>query len=200
MVTAASTSCIVRGVAQTLTQCDGCAGRHNNTGYSIAVCSSCKADDVMLVAAWKFLKDDVQKTSSFRCNPCLHADKHQKQGALLKAVGGSSPTDILRSVAATAPWFLVLKQASNDELLTALMKVKRRMDFTSTAQELADSLAANDAKAAVLVHTAAISSAESLTRKAMNACVSSKCPSMKCRDLLLPSRGGSLDKAKHHFS
>ena len=200
MSTAESTACIVCGSKQGLTQCNNCAVRLNNTGFSVAVCAVCVADDVMLVAAGKMLKDDIQGSAIFRCNPCWHAEKRQKQEALLKAVGGSTPTDILRSVAATAPWFLVLKQASSDELLTALMKVKRRMDFTSTAQELADSLAANDAMAAVLVHTAAISSAESLTRKAMDAFVSSKCPSIKYKDLLLPSRGGSLDKAKRHFS
>ena len=38
-----------------------------------------------------------------------------------------------------------------------------------------------------------------LRKRAMDAFVASKCPSVKYKNLLLPERGGSLDKARRHF-
>ena len=67
--------------------------------------------------------------------------KRLRDEALLAAVGGPSPTDILKTVAQTAPWFLVLRRASPEQQMSALNKLKRRTDFSATANELAEGLA-----------------------------------------------------------
>ena len=80
------------------------------------------------------------------------------------------------------------------------MKVKRRLDFTATAQELANNLSSADTMAALMMQNLTAGSSNPLAQKAMDAYVSSKCPSIKYKQLFLPEHGGSLDKARRHFA
>ena len=119
---------------------------------------------------------------------------------MIASVGGPTPDEILKTVARTAPWFLVLRRASDSELLTALNKMKRRADFASAAQELAEGLGAQGAMMpALLLQNLSTGAADPLCRKALDHYVVSKCPSIKYKQLLLVEHGGSVDKARRHF-
>ena len=73
------------------------------------------------------------------------------------------------------------------------------MDFTSSARELADSMANDNPMAAIIMTTMSQPGASALATKAMDAFVTAKRPTMKYKALLLAECGGSLDKARRHF-
>jgi hypothetical protein len=106
-------------------------------------------------------------------------------------------------VAKSCPWFLTLAAATHDAKLSAHFKIKRRLDFTSSSREIADSLANNDATASLLMQNCAQASAHPAMKatmdRAMEAFVASKCPALKYKELLLPELGGGLDRARRHF-
>ena len=119
---------------------------------------------------------------------------------MIKSVGGPSPADILRCVSDNAPWYITLARASAEDRLAAHFKVKRRLDFTSSAKELSDSLALQDPMAAIVLSTVSAAHNNPLCAKAVDAFVNAKCPAIKYKQLLLPEHGGSFDRAKRHFS
>ena len=115
----------------------------------------------------------------------------------MQQVGGPSPTDLLRQVAQSAPWFLVLARATPEEKLTALGKLKRQLDHTSDDQELVHGVANHDPIAAFLLQQRGLG-ASSANNKAVEVYVHSKVPTIKFKDLLLPPRG-SMERARCHF-
>ena len=105
---------------------------------------------------------------------------------------------LLRSVATSHPWYLKIARASPDDHLAAHYKLKRRQDFTSTERELAHALANHDPTGALVLSNLG-SGTSPLHTKVIEAFVTSKCPAIKYKHLLLPQYGGSMDRARRHF-
>ena len=103
----------------------------------------------------------------------MHA-QHAAEDEMIRSVGGTSPEDILRCVAAHAPWYMTLARASPAEKLAAHYRVKQQVDFTSSARELADSMAHDNPMAAIIVSTMSQPGASMLATKAMDAFVTAK--------------------------
>ena len=78
------------------------------------------------------------------CNLCLTHEQQELEDQLIREVGGPSPEDLLRVISSKMPWFLDLSKASPEAKLTALAKLKRQMDHTSTDRELGLGLASGD--------------------------------------------------------
>ena len=83
--------------------------------------------------------------------------------------------------------------------LSALVKLKRKIDFTTPEREIAGNLANGDPLAAFLMCQVADKSPSESTRKTMEAYVATKIPSLKYKELLLGPRG-SMDRARRHFA
>ena len=199
MATAEGVACVACGETDELLQCPTCTSRLSNKGVSAAICPKCLADGSILEAVGKIQSGSSSGSPAFLCMPCVIYNKRREEEQLLAAVGGPSPTDVLKTIAKSAPWYLTIRQASDEEKLNALTKLKRRLDFTSTSRELANGLANYDPMSALLLQNLASSGSNPICMQAMDAFVASKCPSVKYKDLLLPERGGSLEKARRHF-
>ena len=106
---------------------------------------------------------------AFKCSLCAEHENRAQEDKLLSIVGGPSPEQLLYTVAKAHTWFLTLAQASNDDKLAALIKLKRRLDFTTSERELAEGLSKHDAVAAFLVTQTNIAGASESTRKTMEA-------------------------------
>ena len=125
MVLADAAACMACGAAASLRQCTYCATRLVDKGVKTAICAACCNDDLAVESVGKLLAAGSGDTQEFQCRPCLIAEKRAREAALMSSVAGPSPQEILQTVAATAPWFLVLRQASDDDKMAALIKVKR---------------------------------------------------------------------------
>ena len=181
-------------------QCLKCADRLKNKGIITAICKSCFDDDQLLDAVGVRAASGSASSDAFHCRPCAIFVKRALDEQLIDSVGGMQPRDILKTVAQTAPWFLTLRRAEPDKLLSALNKLKRRTDFNATSTELANGLAARDALPALLLHSFSSGSSDPLCQRALETYVTSKCPSIKFKTLLLAEHGGSMDKARRHFT
>ena len=200
MPTTASTSCISCGATEDLNQCGVCTQRLGEKGHSLAICKTCQLDSNAVESVGKLLDAGATSQADFVCRPCLLHQKRQRDEALLQAVGGPAPVEILKTIAASNAWYLAIRRASPDEMLTALNKLKRRTDFSATASDLAAGLASKEVLPALLLQSMAKEKADPLCQRALESYVTSKCPSIKYKYLLLPELGGSLDKARRHFS
>ena len=192
-----SSNCAVCGKDQNLSQCSKCETRLT-AGLRVAICNTCAADPRRATAAGKFEATSSVESPKFVCTLCTVHAQHAAEDEIIRSVGGPSPEDILRCVAAHAPWYMTIGKASPDEKLAAHYKVKRQVDFTSSVRELADSMAHDNPMAAIIMSTMSQPGASSLATKATDAFVTAKCPTIKYKALLLPERGGSLDKARRH--
>ena len=166
----------------------------------MAICKTCQQDTNVVESVGKLMDSGGSSRADFLCRPCLLHQQRQRDEALLQAVGGPAPVEILKTIAASNARYLAIRRASPDEMLTALNKLKRRTDFSSTANELAAGLASKEVLPALLLQTMAKEKADPLCQRALESYVTSKCPSIKYKYLLLPELGGSLDKARRHFS
>ena len=106
------------------------------------------------------------------------------------------PREILKTVAHTAPWFLTLRRAEPDKLLSALNTLKRRTDFHATSTELATGLASRNALSRTCyVHSrpaAPVRCASGHWKPSSRASVHpSSLPTLR-----LSEYGGSIDKAR----
>ena len=131
------------------------------------------------------------QAAEFLCLLCSVHLRQVEEDLLVQQVGGPSPTDLLRQVAQSAPWFLVLARATPEEKLTALGKLKRQLDHTPNDQELVNGVANHDPIAAFLLQQRGLG-ASPANNKAVEVYVHSKVPTIKFKDLLLPPRG-SMD-------
>ena len=142
---------------------------------------------------------DASATEVLHCNLCLIYERQQAQDLLVKTVGGPTPTQLLQMLADSKAWYLVLAQATPEEKLSAHMRLKRRMDFTTTEQELSQSLSLHDPIAAFVVDRLGNQDSNSVGAKTLEAFVTQKVPSIKYKQLLLPEFGGSMARARQHF-
>ena len=188
--------CQVCGRDESLVQCSACTERLRDRGVRISVCSTCLTDERLFEGIAKLLPASSTDGFNFICNICVASNRHAERDRLLRLVGGPSPEELLDTIAGKAPSHLVLKAAAPEELMTALTKVKRKLDYSTTSKELADSLAMRDPLAVVV---AAMHKEDNpLTTKTMEAYVAAKAPSIKFKQLLLPP-SGNLDRARRHF-
>lgn len=194
-----ATTCLSCGSAAGLVHCSNCKIRMNDKGVITAICQACRADEAALDAVGKLVATN-STTEEFQCRPCVIFIKRKQDEELVRAVGGPNPMEVLKTVANTAPWFIVLQRATPKQKLQALNKLKRRTDFSSTAMELADGLAARDVMPAMLLQQVSGTSPNPLAQEALETYVTSKCPSIKFKQLLLAEYGGSIDKARRHFN
>ena len=79
------------------------------------------------------------------------------------------------------------------------MRLKRRMDFTTTESELSESLSLHDPIAAFVVDRLGGHDKNSVGAKTLEAFVTQKVPSIKYKQLLLPEHGGSMARARQHL-
>ena len=196
MSVAKAKACQACGEEQNLIHCTTCASRLTK-GVAMAVCITCADNPRKLEALGKIMSSSsTGGADAFLCLLCQAHQRQQEEDQLVRAVGGPSPTDLLRMVASTAPWFLTVSRATPEAKLSALGKLKRQMDHTTTEQELASGVASHDPIAAFLLQQKGDSAT---TTKAMEVYVNAKVPTIKFKDLLLPPRGG-MDRARRHFA
>ena len=157
MSTVEGIACVACGATDELHQCTTCTSRLLNKGVSASICKNCFADASVLEAVGKMQADGSNGEPSFLCMPCVFYLKRRAEEQLLATVGGPSPADVLKIIAKSAPWYLTIRQASDEEKLNALTKLKRRLDFTSTSRELANGLANYDPMSALLLQNLASS-------------------------------------------
>ena len=181
-------------------QCGKCAERLKGKGAVTAICKICFGDDQLLDSVGVRAASGSSTNNEFHCRPCAIFVKRLLDEQLIDTVGGMEPRDVLKTVARSSPWFLTLRRAEPDMLLTALNKLKRRTDFNATSTELANGLAARDALPALLLQSFSSGSADPLCQRALETYVTSKCPSIKYKQLPLAEHGGSMDKARRHFT
>ena len=153
MPSTAGAACVACGGDNNLIQCDKCDARLQSKGIKAAICAQCRADETLLDSVGMMLATSSTSPGSFQCRPCSFYEKRLRDEALFAAVRGPSPTDILKTVAQTAPWFLVLRRASPEQQLSGLNKLKRRTDFSATAHELAEGLASKEVLPALLLQS-----------------------------------------------
>ena len=89
-------------------------------------------------------------------------------------MGGPTPLEVMKTVASSAPWFIVLQCATAEEKQTALNKLKRRTDFSATATELADGLASREVLPALLLQSMSSGPSNPLAQRALETYVTSK--------------------------
>ena len=200
MPAANGAACIACGGDANLVQCLQCKDRLKDKGVISAICQVCFDDDTLLETVGIRAASGSASPAGFHCRPCALFVKRLQDEQLINTVGGMEPREILKTVAHTAPWFLTLRRAEPDKLLSALNKLKRRTDFNATSTELANGLAARDALPALLLHSFSSGSSDPLCQRALETYVTSKCPSIKFKTLLLAEYGGSMDKARRHFT
>ena len=123
MASAAGASCVSCGGDANLVQCLKCADRLKNKGTITAVCKVCFDDDQMLDAVGVRAASGSASSDAFHCRPRAIFVKRAQDEQLIDTVGGMQPRDILKTVAQTAPWFLTLRRAEPDKLLSALNKL-----------------------------------------------------------------------------
>ena len=123
MATAEGIACVACGETDELRQCTTCTLRLANKGVSAAICSKCFADGSVLEAVGKMQNGGSSDTPAFLCMPCVFFNKRREEEQLLAAVGGPSPADVLKTIAKSAPWYLTIRQASDEEKLNALTKL-----------------------------------------------------------------------------
>ena len=128
--------CMACGANAGLSQCVYCVTRLVDKGIKTAICDTCIKDTTAVDSVETILSSGSATTPDVQCRPCLIAEKRIQEAALMSAVAGPSPQEILQTVAATAPWFLVLRRTTDEDKTAALIKVKTKLDFNSTAQEL----------------------------------------------------------------
>ena len=97
-----------------------------------------------MVAIGKLESASSTDPQQLHCNLCLTHEQQELEDQLIREVGGPSPEDLLRVISSKMPWFLELSKASAEAKLTALAKLKRQMDHTSTDRELGLGLASGD--------------------------------------------------------
>ena len=193
-------ACSACGETNDLIQCKKCIERMANKGVSAAICKPCLRDPEKVADVGKRADSGSTTSEDFLCRPCITFEKRQLDEQLLASVGGPSPNEILKSIANARPWYMTIRRASPEQLLTALSKLKRRTTFASTANELAEGLASKEVVPALLLQSLSSHSADPLCHRALESYVTSKCPSIKYKHLLLPEHNGSLDKARRHFT
>ena len=190
--------CVACGADANLSQCAQCASRLQR-GQKQAVCKDCGADKRAMESIGQFKAASSTSQLELHCNLCIQFEKRSQEDKLISVVGGPSPAEILSTIAFGMPWFLVLAQASNEEKLSALVKLKRKIDFTTPEREIAGNLANGDPLAAFLMVQVADKSPSEATKKTMEAYMATKVPSLKYKELLLGPRG-SMDRARRHFA
>ena len=136
--------CQVCGSDDALVHCSACAERLRDRGVRISLCSTCLTDERSFEGIAKLLPASSTDGFNFTCNICVASNRRAERDRLLRLVGGPSPEELLNTIADNAPWHLVLKAAAPEELMTASTKVKRKLDYSTTSMELADSLAMRD--------------------------------------------------------
>ena len=193
-------ACQLCGSDVNLLQCESCKTRLTR-GFQSAVCQDCKNDARRFDAFAKLKPSSSTAPAQIHCNLCVAFERQRDEDQLLQAVGGPSQTDMLKSIAFAQPWFLVLSRATAEEKLVAHRKLKRRLDFTTTEQELFAALENDSPHAAMtafVVQQVAASGNNPAATRLVDSFVHAKVPSIKYKDLLFPPTG-SLDKARRHF-
>ena len=165
--------CVGCGVDVDLSQCSQCASRLQR-GLKQAVCKDCGADKRAMESIGQFKAASSTSQLELHCNLCIQHEKRSQEDKLISVVGGPSPAEILSTIALGMPWFLVLAQASNEEKLSALVKLKRKIDSATPEREIAGNLANGDPLAAFLMCQVADKSPSQSTKKTMDAYVATK--------------------------
>ena len=200
MVIRDSGACNGCALAANLNQCGVCSRRLNNSGFKVAACNACKADEDKMSLLGEFLQrapaGGGPEVETFVCNFCLKFERQERDSALTTAVAGPSPQQVLRTLATHTPWFLDLQRATPQQKLEGLIQIKRRID--SSGGDLAEHIAANDPIAALAYQSYNSNPTDPRAKTTMNAIVMKHAPHFKYKDLLLPL-SGSLARARQHF-
>ena len=108
-----ASSCMSCGATADLSQCSTCGRRLGDKGVKVAICATCIKDSLNVEAVGQLTNDETGV--SFKCRPCIITTKRAQEAELMSAVAGPSPTEVLTTVANTAPWFLIIKRASDED-------------------------------------------------------------------------------------
>ena len=85
-----------------LIHCRTCSKRMGDKGTIAALCSTCVKDESAVEAVGKLVAS-ASTSATFDCRPCTIYIKRKNDEELVRAVGGPTPLEVLKSVAATAP-------------------------------------------------------------------------------------------------
>ena len=170
-------SCRLCGSPGELTQCAWCEKRLKR-GVITAYCKLCLDDPRKMEGAGRLEKAHGTAQDELHCNVCLICERQQAEDQLIRTVGGPTPEQLLKKLAVATPWFVTLAQASPEDKLSAHLRLKRRMDFTTTEQELSASLAMHDPMAAFVVDRLGGQDRNTVGSKTLEAFVTHKVPSI----------------------
>lgn len=130
-----------------------CLRQTSQKGYKGAICAECMPDERKVEGIGKLMSStNIQAPTFSRCSPCIVAERQGDEDAFLRSVGGPSPQEVLRSIAASHAWFLRLARASLDDKLAAHYEPKRRQDINTSERGSAHSLANHDPMGAMLLN------------------------------------------------
>ena len=170
-------------------------------GTASAMCQTCLG----IPSTWSIFGKQISKDSNveYQCRACVLFLERKEQEQLFQKLKGPDPETILRTVADKFPWAFEIAKASPEEQLDALQFLKRKLSGHRTVQALAESLANNNAQAALLIQQLGqnlkdAKTEDTMTTRVLRSFVKNQCPVVKYKTLLLPP-GGSLYKATRHF-
>ena len=196
----AAADCRNCGAEQHLIQCHVCSDRLKEKGTSLALCKTCIENPTTLAAHGKRVKEG--DSVHLHCSSCVAYLERLEQEKLFQRLKGPDPDQILRIVTQKFPWALTIANATPEDQLEALQFLKRQLSGHRTVQALAETLAASNHNAALLIHqlgsTIASGSSDSINNKVLRTFVKKQCPTIKYKTLLMPP-GGSIYKATRHF-
>ena len=201
MATKVAADCASCGNADNLKSCGVCSQRLSNKGTAIGLCTACFQDPTVVGAFGKqLLKDDE---SVYECRACTAFLERREQEKQFQKLKGPSPEQILKTVANKFPWTLEITRATPEEHLEALQFLKRKLSGHRTVQALAESLANNNAQAALLMQQLGQNLSDgktddTMSTKVLRTFVKNQCPVVKYESLLVPP-GGSMYTATRHF-
>ena len=118
-----ATTCANCGGDAELIHCGTCSKRMGDKGTIAALCSVCVKYESAVEAVGKLLASSSTSVT-FECRPCTIYIKRKSDEELVRAVGGPTPMEVLKTVASTASWFIILQRATDEEKLSALNKLE----------------------------------------------------------------------------
>ena len=200
-MTKAASDCASCGQADNLKSCSVCEQRLKQKGTANALCETCLSNEQSLNFFGIVIKKD--DTTEYRCRPCVAFLERKEQEQIFQKLKGPDPEQILRTVTKKYPWALTIAKASPEEHLDALQFLKRKLSGHRTVHALAESLANNNAQAALLIQQlgkglSEASQDDSMVTRVLRTFVKNQCPAIKYKSLLHPP-GGSIYKATRHF-
>ena len=191
--------CITRDA---LIPCASCIGRLPDDMPATSICSDCAKDP--LACSTFGSVDSAATPPAYTCTSCARAQAILTSKDAVSTFVAPSPEKFLSMASVFTPWLFVIMKASTEAKRTALSILKRENLDTETA--VASALAGDISRSHAITKLLAQqtdstldSRVKSLGKNALEMFARQHMPHIKFKDLLTPSRGGSVERSLTHF-